>query len=268
MSRSRWCLVALASLAPFSVQVHTQGDTIATVTAANGTRFEILTGAGDYAFITRGCNGTVLSSIPGSFRDAGARFEQDVGHGIVLGVRGGLVHDDIAAPPPIPIGVTPIPGTDLPGRIVRDNTHVNPYLTFEQEAGSVGLGWVHHEHAFVTTGEGARTQRDHPLNDMSAHIRFGAERHYFAIRWMEGVPIASSGGYLQMGMGGRPGGGRVLLYGGLGAGGPYEGAGLMFNGAYQFHSGITTSVRTRLGYSGNQGASGVAVGVGYGVFAP
>ena len=280
MSRTHWCLFALAALSPLSIQVHTSGDTLATVVASDGTRFEVMAGTGEYAFITRGCEGQVLSQVPASFRDAGARVEHDFGHGLSLGVRGGVVRDDIAAntDPYQPIQPVSPTGTGVPERLLLNNTFVNPYFSYAKEHGSVGLGWVWHEHEFITAGEESRTKFDHPLNDISAHIRLGTERRYFAARWMEGVPLASSGGYLTLGFGGRPGGKPIALYGGLGTGGPYEGAGLVLQASYPFHNGITTSVRSRIGLttagrsrsgvSRDQNASGVAIGVGYGVFAP
>src|SRR5206468_1277471 len=83
-----------------SVQVHEHGDTIATVVASDGTRFEVMAGAGEYAFVTRGCEGQVLSIQPGAFRDAGGAIEHGIGRiGLSLGVRGGIIHDDIAGAP-------------------------------------------------------------------------------------------------------------------------------------------------------------------------
>lgn len=267
MGSSRWCLVALTAVLPLSIRVSAPADSVAPFVARDGTRFEVLGGTGEYAFITRGCEGQVLNTVPGTFRDAGARVEHSIGHGMTLGVRGGVVHDDIAGTPG-PIGVTPGSGPSPGTRSELDNAYVNPYFTYEQTGGSVGFGWVAHQHEFVTTGEQARTASNHPLNDISAHLRIGQSGHYFAIRWMEGVPLASSGGYMDIGMGEQPAGRRLAIYGGLGTGGPYEGAGLLVNGTYHFPNGITTSVRTRLGFWSNHNASGVAVGFGYGVLSP
>ncbi len=185
MGSSRWCLVALTTILPLSIRVSAPADSVASFVAKNGTRFEVLGGTGEYAFITRGCEGQVVNTVPGAFRDVGGRIEHSVGHGMTLGVRGGVVHDDIAGLPE-PVAVTtpsgPIPGT----RNEIDNAYVNPYFTYEQTTGSVGFGWVAHQHEFVTTSEQARLVSNHSINDFSAHLRLGRTGHYFAIRWMDG----------------------------------------------------------------------------------
>lgn len=258
-------LVALSALAPVSVQLHATGDTVATVTAADGTRIEVFAGTGEYAFITRGCNGSILSQRPVTFRDAGAAVEQRLGRsGLSAGVRGGWMRDDIAGI----ANVDPYAGTVTDERIQIENRYANPYLTFERSRGSVGFGWVWHDKEFISATGGMHDETDRALNDVSWHLRIGSDRRYFAVRWMEAVPLYSGGGYLLIGLGGRPGGGALSLYRGMGAGGPYEGAGLLIQSDYRLPSGITAGVRSRLGYSGNHGASGVSIGVGYGTPRP
>jgi len=262
MSRSRWCLIALSALTPISVQVHTEGDTSATITMSDGTRVEVYGGAGEYSFISRGCEG-VVSRRPVSFHDVGGGIEQALGKtGLSIGVRGGWMRDDIGR---LEGGNSFAPATESPDstRVVIENRYVNPYITYEKPRGSVGLGWVAHDKEFITAGEGARQEDQHPLNDFSGHLRIGPERHYFAVRWMESVPIYSGGGYLTIGVGGRPANGRLSLYGGMGAGGPYEGAVIMLQAGYPLGNHVTVGARTRLGWSGDRNASGVALGVGY-----
>jgi hypothetical protein len=266
MSPNRWCLLGLVALMPLTVQVRTNGDSILTVTTSRGTRIEVLGGVGEYAFVTRGCEGKILRTDPVSYREAGGAIEQGLGAtGLSVGARGGWMRDDMTLGPALVDPSQPIPPAQ---RSVIENGYVNPYVTYERVRGSVGFGWIFHDKDFITSGEGARLQEEHPLNDFSAHLRVGSERRYMAIRWMEGVPLYSSGGYLTIGAGGHPGGGRCALYGGLGAGGPFEGAGIMFRAGYEFPTGLTASVRTRFGGSGTRLASGVAVGVGYGVIRP
>ncbi len=265
MSRNHWCLIALTALAPISVQVQTHGDTT-TVIASDGTRFEVMGGVGEYAFISRGCEGEVIGKRPVSFRDLGGAVEHGIpGTGFSVGVRGGWMHDDIAGV--TESGVVPASGLGAEPLEV-ENRYVNPYFTYERPRGSVGLGWVLHDKEFITTGEGARKQNEHPLNDVSWHMRIGSEQHYVAARWMEGVPLYSSGGYFTLGVGGHPDNGPVPLFVGLGAGGPYEGAGLVIQTGYDFPAGVTANVRTRLGTSGSENASGVSIGLSYGTPRP
>jgi len=262
MHAGRIALIALTLVAPMSIELRAEGDTLATVTAADGTQFEIAGGTGVYAFVSRGCQGEILRRRSAAFRDAAARVQLPLGRSRVrLGMRAGIVRDDIAGGDPTPIPV--FPGAPGPDRIVATNRYVNPYLTFDPPGGSVGIGWVAHEREFITAGEGAREQADHPLNDLSAHVRFGGEGHHFEARWMEGMPLYSDGGCLTLGLGGTIGDGPWTIFIGLGAGGPYEGAGLALRGGRTWGSGWNVSARSRVGVSGNANASGVAIGVGW-----
>lgn len=263
MRLGRALLITLSITTPFSVRVHEHGDTLATVTAADGTQYEIAGGTGEYAFITRGCNGEVLRRDPASFHEGAVRVEQPIGRGgFAVGVRAGIVRDDLAGGDGIvrPSGLPP--GEPQPPRAVTTNRYLNPYLVANFPEGSVGAGLVMHEREFPTAGEGARTIPSRPLNDLSAHIRTGSELEYFEVRWMEGMPLYSDGGLLSLGAGGRPANGRTTFFVGVGTGGPYEGAGF----AARLGRDVgdwNVSVRSRFGVSGGANASGVALGVSY-----
>ena len=263
MHVGRTLLIALTVTTPFSVQLHERGDTLATVTAADGTQFEIAAGTGEYAFISRGCNGEVLRRHPASFREGALRVEQPIGRGgFAVGVRAGLMVDDLAGGDGVVPPAVPLAGEPQPPRVVTTNRYLNPYIVFNPRDGSVGAGWVLHEREFPTAGEGARELPGRPLNDLSVHVRFGSEREYFEARWMEGMPLYSDGGLLTLGVGGRPADGPWTFFAGLGAGGPYEGAGV----AARLGRNVgdwNVSVRSRVGVSGDAKAAGVALGVSY-----
>jgi hypothetical protein len=267
MHRSLIAILVLAVLAPLSLEIQSDGES-SWVEMPNGTRVEVLGGVGEYAFVSRGCEGQILDTDVVKLRDAGMLVEQGFGDFPVrLGVRGGVIRERAQ----FDSGVLfdPNTGTYVPfdGRVTYDNRYVNPYLSYVRPAGSVGFGWVFHDIEFLTAGEGSRDQSDHPANDFSAHLRIGSPRRYFAIQWMEGVPISSGGGYLTLGIGGQPRDARVHLFGGLGAGGPYEGAGLALQASYALSPQFSAHLRSRLGYSGGKGASGVALGLGFGPLA-
>lgn len=263
MHTGRALLIAMAAITPFSITLHERGDTLATVTTADGTQIEIAAGTGEYAFVSRGCNGKVTRRHEAAFRDAAVRVQQPVGHdGFAFGVRAGVMHDDLAGGDGVIPPAVPFPGEPQPPRQVSDNRYLNPYFVYEQPGGSVGMGYVWHEREFPTAGEGARQLADRPLNDMSAHVRFGPERNYFEVRWMEGMPLAADGGFLTVGFGGRPEGGPWTLFTGLGAGGPYEGAGVAFRVGRDIGD-WNVGVRSRLGVSGGAAASGVGLGIQY-----
>jgi len=268
LNTSRALLIAVAAITPLSITLHEHGDTLATITTSDGTQIEIAGGAGEYAFISRGCNGRVLRRHPASFREGALRVQQPIGHGgFALGVRAGTVRDDLAGGDGIVPPAIPFPNEPQPPRVVSTNRYLNPYFTYDTPEVSVGGGYVWHEREFPTAGEQAREFTQRPLNDMSAHVRFGSERRHFEARWMEGMPLYSDGGMLNIGFGGRPEGGRVTLFGGLGAGGPYEGAGLALRMGLDVGD-WNVGVRSRLGLSGGAAASGVALGLTYARKAP
>ena len=262
MHAGRVLLIGLLSITPFSIVLHEQGDTLATVTNADGTQIEIAAGSGEYAFVSRGCNDEITRRRAAAFRDAAVRVQQPVGGGLALGVRAGVMHDDIGGGLGLVSPQLPLPGESDPPRQVTDNRYVNPYFVYEKPGGSVGLGYVWHEREFPTAGEYAREFPAHPLNDLSGHLRFGPERNHFEVRWMEGMPLAADGGFFTIGGGGRPNGGPTTVFVGLGAGGPYEGAGLALR-VGQDIGDFNVGVRTRLGSSGGANASGVGLAIQY-----
>jgi hypothetical protein len=254
MSRSFYALVLLSALAPLSVDA--PGDSSTDDAPGGETRIVVGGGYGEYAFITRGCEGQVIDRDFIHFVDAGAGAEHRfAGTPLVLGVRGGWLRDDLES-----TVTRPLPeGFAANGE--RENRYVNPHVALEREGMGMGLGWVGHDREFVTAGEGAREQSDHALNDLSGHLRLGnLERKYFSIEWMESVPLYSDGGYLTIGLGGRMPHRALHLHGGLAAGGPYEGAGVLIRANYRLAPGVEARLGARLGYSGDADASGVTLG--------
>jgi hypothetical protein len=224
MSRSLTLLLGLTALLPVAVEAPPDS------TRHGETRLQVAGGYGYYAIITRGCQGEILSKIPIHSLDGAigvdhrfARVPERVG------VRGGWTRDRVG---------------DAGSLGTLRNSYVNPFVDAEGPSGSFSLGWVAHRHDFPTTGEQARVQVHHPFNDLSFHLIAGSERRYFAIRWMEGMPIYSDGGYLNVGAGEQPAGSRFSGFLGMAAGGPMEGAGPMLR------LGFDVTPRLRLGLTG------------------
>ncbi len=250
------CLGLIGALMPVAVEVPVDSSG----GYAGVTRVHVAGGGGSYAFVARGCEGEVIDTVPARFEDVGVSLEHRIGEGpLVLGVRGGRVRHRIG----MPEDTSRFQG--VPVDAVVDNAYVNPYASIERPEGGFGVGWVFHRNEFITAGEHAREQLDHPMNDLSAHLRVGYPRaNHFDIQWMEGVPLASSGGYFTALLGGPlrddP---HWIMHGGLGAGGPYEGAGLALRIEHLDDSGLSLDVSTRLGHSGNRAQWGAALGVSY-----
>jgi hypothetical protein len=249
-------LGCVAALMPLAVEI--PYDSLAT--DAGETRLRVAGGAGTYAFIARGCEGQIIGEVPARFLDAGASLEHRFGGTpLVLGVRGGWLRDDIGGTanmrffPEVPLGT------------VIDNAYANPFFSVEDAGVGIGAGWVAHRREFITAGEGAREQPEHPLNDWSGHLRIGSTTgRHFTVQWMEGVPLSSGGGYFTALLGGpfeaNP---QWGLHGGLGAGGPHEGAGLVLRLEHARAASVSFDLTTRLGFSGSHFAGGVALGLTY-----
>lgn len=250
-------LGVLATMLPLAVEIPRDSSH----TYDGVTRVRVGAGVGTYAFIARGCEGEVVDEVPAHFTDAGASLEHRVGGApLVVGVRGGWVRHEIGTSKR---NVSSFYGVPLDATV--ENTYVNPYLSIEGETAGVGGGPVFHRNEFITADEGAREQADHPLNDMSWHVRVGSpyDRH-LVVQWMEGVPLSSGGGYFTALVGGpfdaHP---QWTFRSGLGAGGPHEGAGLVLRLERVMPDGVSLDVTGRLGFSGSRFAGGAALGLTY-----
>lgn len=247
---------ALSVMAPIAVEIPAAFDTVGT--HGSETRLRVAGGAGSYAFIARGCEGQVIDHVPVDFRDASLAMEHRFpGQGFVVGVRGGVIEDRIGAS-----GSRVFP--EVPeGRTVTTR-YVNPHIAMEALDTGIGIGWVAHDGEFITTGESARTHGSHPVNDVSGHLRIGRlDRRYWLVQWMESEPLYSGGGYFTVTLGGRLPNSGLELRGGLAAGGPYEGSGLTLRGNYPIGDGLRISLSGRGGFSGNEPAAGVGLGLEY-----
>ncbi len=252
MNRSLIAIVVLSAATPLAFDVPRD-------TASSETTLELGAGYGEYALISRGCEGQIVDQDFVHFADAGAQLEHRfAGPGLTAGVRGGVLRDDPDEDPATPAAEAP-----------ADNRYVNPYLALEGPHSGAGIGVVLHEREFPTAGEGAREADDHPLNDISAHLRLGdRDEKFFAVEWMEGVPLYSDGGYLTIGGGGRMNWRPLHVHAGLATGGPYEGAGGFVRLRCELRPGIEARLTGRFGTSGGADASAIAVGARFTLPAP
>jgi len=254
MTRGLFWVAALGAMMPVAVEIPAANDD--TTGARGETRLRVAAGTGSYAFVARGCEGQVVGQVPVDFHDASAALEHRFGGiPLLVGVRGGVIEDRIGRSE----------GSLFP-EVPEDHTvttrYVNPYVSLEQPESGFGLGWVAHEGEFLTAGEQARTQSSHPLNDLSVHFRIGhLDRVHFLAQWMESEPLYSGGGYLTVTVGGPVPNSKLELRGGMSAGGPYEGAGLIVRASYPVTEGLRVDLRGRGGASGGKSAAGVGVGL-------
>ncbi len=215
MSRSLVGIVAFAGLLPLAVDVPPDS-----AMRTSETRFRVAGGYSIYSFVVTDCQGRVTDQVPVHAYDGAVAVDHRFARvPIRIGVRGGWTRDHI--------GSVPADVPDVPQHVTLGNRYANPFFDYETSQGSIGIGWVAHQREFMTSDEQARSQANRPANDFSFHLRAGPDTRYLSISWMEGMPIYSDGGYLNVGVGGRPPNSGVSAFMGLMAGGPIRGAGTM-----------------------------------------
>lgn len=249
------CLGTMFALAPVAVDVPL--DSLQRYDGV--TRLRLAGGGGSYAFIARGCEGRVIDRALVRFEEAGGSIEHRIGPGpVTLGLRAGRTRHRIGIPgdsllfPEVPIGT------------VVENGYLNPFFSIDEAGGGFGAGWVVHDREFVTAGEHARKQPDHPMNDFSAHVRTGPLfAEHVLIQWMEGPALATGGYFTALAGGPLERAPDWVLRAGLGAGGPYEGAGLVLRLERVVDAGPSLDLTARLGLSGGDFAGGAAIGLSW-----
>lgn len=218
------------------------------------TRITLLAGGGRYAIIDRGCDGQVLATHPAHYQEAGGSIEHRFSNNVALGVRGGAA-DETMEHHYIRWDYYTFRESVEVARSVSRKSYVSPFLAMETEQVGMGAGWIW-----------ANRDLDRQLSAserVTFHLRIGREdRKYFKVSHQENVPLWTGGSVLDMGIGARPHP-RWDLYGGLTGGEPFDGAGLGLQADYRVHPNWSIVARARLGHSGGEAQSGVALGLSY-----
>ena len=214
---------------PVSVEVPARND------GAQGheTRVAVAGDISRFALVQRGCEGQVLDVVHGQLKSGAIEVEHEFPNDLVLGVRGGNVHEEIPT-------ARSYDGPPFDARTIeRDNHYVNPYVAFETRYAGAGLGWLKADHGFLI----AEYELVHP--DVTGHIRFGDWRRNFAVRWMEDLPLESAG-YLTMETSLPVShNGELTVFTGMV--GPYDGALLGLKGRIWLTPDAALQVRAALG---------------------
>ena len=200
------------------------------------TEFRVAGGSGSYAYVTRGCDNSVISKEKIGFDNIGAEASHKFRAPIRIGVRAGTVSPERS------------------GRFYYDYSssdvrYVNPYLSFDWPGVSIGGGWVRGDHHF-------------PEEDFSTtasgHIRIG-KKAYFETSFFEAVPLLTAG-YAQTGLGfRRP---RADIWLGMG-GVPQDKPGFVARGEYRIGDRLGIGGTARLGSSEGIGENAFAVSLSY-----
>ncbi len=255
MSLRSVALGALVLALPVSVEVPASSDS-----ARGGggeTRVTVAGGVGHYAIIERGCEGQVIDTHPVVFREAGGAIEHRLSNDLVLGLRGGVIHDKTQSSYLV-TDYSVYPYRDSLVVVVTEskNAYVNPSFAIEGQNFGVGVGWIWSTHEF-------RTARDGDQIEPSFHLRGGSlSGVYLKLGLMENVPLYAGGGYADMGIGVHPH--RLWdVYVGMSASSPYDGPGLALKLDYRVLPHWALAGRARLGGSGGESENGMGVGLTY-----
>jgi len=249
-----WSLGVFIVLLPVSVEIPASSDS-GDVGRGGETRVTVMGGAGHYALIDRGCYNEILATHPHEFREVAAEAQHRFGGGLTLGVRAGSLEDH-SQERILDQTVYP-PRESLAIRQVS-NRYVSPWVGVEGKSMGAGIGWMNSE---VPLGN--QTQNWAGEFVPTFHLRFGSlDRVYFKISYLENLPMYSSGGLVDLGFGLHPFK-RSDVYFGLGAGGPFDGFGVALRLEQRIADHLALSARGRLGGSGGESQSGLALGFTY-----
>jgi hypothetical protein len=257
LSRSLVALGALIAVMPLAIERPFSPDSAGT-RAPGALQIEVAGGYDYYAFVARGCNGAILDHVPVNAQDGAASVTYRLANTpFRVGVRGGWLRDDFGHPG----------DSTLFGGLPRDrritNAYVNPNVELESRSGAIGIGWVAHKRAFVSTASEDRGLPQSPSsheNDMSFHFRIGSLQKYFLLSWMEGMPLESGGGYLRIGIGGQTSARWFSGLIGFATGGPQEGMGPLADLAFQVTPAVALDLKM---HSNLAEAGGIGVGLRY-----
>lgn len=178
-------------------------------------------GKGSYGYITRGCNGELLTADKIDLESAGADLSHKFTGPFRIGMRAGVIHP--------PDGFA--------------NVHyVNPYISEERKIGSASIGLVVSDRRLPDGG--SDDYADVTAGTFSGHLRLG-RKIYWSASYLEDVPI-TTGGYVQTGIGVT--GGRFHVWGGAGIL-PHDEVGFVSKADVRVWRGFSIGAIARVGQS-------------------
>jgi len=204
------------------------------------TNISISGGAGQYAHITRGCDGSVLSKKRIPTREYSVSFDRIDKSGLRFGIIGSSLrsreeesssatHEDLGF------------------------LEVNPYVGIEWKGAAFCIGLV----AMPDGLPGMRRSRTIP----SGYLRIGNRRSFYVdLRFMQ-TPSALTASYVQLGLGADPDSGMGTWFG-VGAA-PHDKIGFLARFDLHMSRQVHLDLTARLGGSEGVSESGISVGVRY-----
>lgn len=216
------------------------------------TNIKLFGGVGQYALISRGCEGQVFEKHGVPFRELNAAVEHKFPAPIKLGIRSSYLFDKQKIEDTY---LDPITGVHFITRFIpKENLVMNPYLNLEWKAFGIGGGYFWSRYRLAVSDNFGAV--DSPI---SVYLRFGNRRSiYVSTSFLHHIPLYT-GGYYQLGLGSgkNP---NFDWWTGLGIAGPYDNFGLFFKSDIGLRRHFKVNLITRLGFS--EGISENAIGVG------
>lgn len=213
------------------------------------TNLKIAGGLGSYAYVTRGCEGQVLTKDKIPFNDFGFSVDHKFRSPVKIGLRSGYISDQIP--------VSSVYYDDYKSSLFEDRTnfYLNPDFSLEWKGFGIGAGPFFAQKT-LDVSEDEKGEETFP----SGHIRLGTKKLYFSVNVLEDVPLYSGGGYANMGMG--FGIKSSTWWIGL-SGGPYDAAGLVAKTNFKLFRNWHLDLAGRLGSSEGISENAMSMGLNY-----
>jgi hypothetical protein len=210
------------------------------------TNIKLAGGTGSYAYITRGCEGQVLTKNKIPFNDLGFSLDHKFASPVRVGLRGGNIWER---------NRYSFEGIDSPSEKIT-NFYINPDLSLEWKWFSIGAGLFSAEKDLYWRDMGSARKLP------SGHLRLGSPQLYLSAHLLESVPLYSGGGYLNLGFGGEASR-RVSFWLGLGVTGPYDIGGFLIKTNIKVKGNWRLDLAGRLGSSEGISENAFSFGLNY-----
>lgn len=215
-------------------------------------------GHGQVASVIRDCAGNTLHSESSEFSDVSGVVYYPVSRNrhsvITIGLKGGYW-----SAPKAGFATRNINGNY--GRTIETSisySYINPNISFELKKIGFGIGYLNGLQGF--TFDDFRYGDDIDEIPFTGHVRLGKlNNYYFLFSLQENLPLASGGGYMNIGLGyGKSE--SVKAFTGLSFG-FYESAGFVYQVRFKTKSSFDFDFSLRLGSAGGKSETAISVGV-------
>jgi len=195
----------------------------------------------------RDCEGRVVESTRQDFSDVAAEVNHRFQSGAEAGIRGGYVDNGFVFLEPSEDPYVALAGEE------RGVYYVNPYIGPESRRFGLGVGviWASDPLLNGDLNVGRVTAEAGHRYYPSGHLRIGPRSTHFSLRVLEGLPICSGGGIVDMGVGWRTN--HVRGFAGMSGSGLYDGVGVVLNLTLNASDRLEIGTNLRLG--GSEGAA-------------